>query len=227
MGMALTNDGLLVCNDFPSTALFKFAKDGEMDELAAVPALGNDQGFKRCAVHEQTQRTYATTNPVDEFGFAGNQRLVLFDASLQVIATVEDTGDGPEGAGEDYEPICDVAVHGDQVIVLTSNDHPEGCGLRLLDLDGRYLRTIAAGLFEAPQAVTASHGRAFVIGGVQGESDEVLFVIDIQSGDIVQRARLDFMTGAISAILVDGDEIFISMFDANEVVVLHLAGSEA
>ena len=67
-----------------------------------------------------------------------------------------------------------------------------------------------------------------MIGGVQGESDEqVLFVIDIQSGDIVQHARLDFATGAISAILVDGDEVFISMFDANEVVVLHLAGSEA
>ena len=228
MGMALTNDGLLVCNDFPSTALFKFAKDGEMDELATVPAFGNDQGFKRCAVHEQTQRTYATTNPVDEFGFAHNQRLVLFDASLQVVATVEDTGDGPEDAGEDYEPMCDVAVHGDQVIVLANNDHPEGSGLRLLDLDGRYLRTIAAGLFEAPQAVAASHGRAFVIGGVQGGSDEqVLFVIDIQSGDIVQRARLDFATGAISAILVDGDEVFISMFDADEVVVLHLAGSEA
>ena len=232
MGMALTNDGLLVCNDHPSTALFKFAKDGEMDELATVPAFGNDQGFKRCAVHEQTQRTYAITNPVDETGVAGNQRLVLFDASLQVVATVEDTGDGPdpvpgEDADEDYAPMCDVAVHGDQVIVLANNDHPEGSGLRLLDLDGRYLRTIAAGLFEAPQAVAASHGRAFVIGGVEGEFFSKLFVIDIQSGDIVQRARLDFATGAISAILVDGDEVFISMFAANEVVVLHLAGSEA
>ena len=228
MGMALTNDGLLVCNDHPSTALFKFAKDGEMDELATVPAFGNDQGFKRCAVHEQTQRTYATTNPVDEFGFAHNQRLVLFDASLQVIATVEDTGDGPEDAGEDYEPMCDVAVHGDQVIVLANNDHPEGSGLRLLDPDGRYLRTIAAGLFEAPQeAVAASHGRAFVIDGEEDEEEKVLFVIDIQSGGIVQHARLDFATGAISAILVDGDEIFISMFDADEVAVLHLAGSEA
>jgi len=49
--------------------------------------------------------------------------------------------------------------------------------------------------------------------------DKLLFVIDIQSGDIVQRARLDF-TGAISAILVDGDEIFISLFDdTSEVVV--------
>jgi len=35
-----------------------------MDELATVPALANDQGYHRCAVHEQTQRTYATTNPV-------------------------------------------------------------------------------------------------------------------------------------------------------------------
>ena len=41
-----------------------FAKDGDMDELATVPALANDQGYHRCAVHEQTQRTYATTNPV-------------------------------------------------------------------------------------------------------------------------------------------------------------------
>ena len=234
MGMALTNDGLLVCNDHPSTALFKFAKDGEMDELATVPALANDQGYHRCAVHEQTQRTYAMTNPVDEVGFAANQRLVLFDASLQVVATVEDTGDGPENSREDYGPICDVAVHGDQVIVLTSPDHPEGSGLRLLDLDGRYLRTIAAGLFEAPHAVAASHGRIFVIDGEEDEEDKwygkvvdkLLFVIDIQSGDIVQRARLDF-TGAISAILVDGDEIFISLFDDTEVVVLQFAGSEA
>ena len=125
-------------------------------------------------------------------------------------------------------------MHGDQVIVLTSPDHPEGSGLRLLDLDGRYLRTIAAGLFEAPHAVAASHGRIFVIDGEEDEEDKwygkvvdkLLFVIDIQSGDIVQRARLDF-TGAISAILVDGDEIFISLFDDTEVVVLQFAGSEA
>ena len=41
--------------------------------------------------------------------------------------------------------------------------HPKGPGLRLLDLDGRFLRTIAAGQLRNPQAVAASHGRAFVV----------------------------------------------------------------
>ena len=58
MGLACTNDGLLVCSfiDAPA-ALYKFAENGSMDELATVPALaGYDRGFRRCAlVHQQTQ----------------------------------------------------------------------------------------------------------------------------------------------------------------------------
>ena len=197
-----------------------------MDELATVPAFGNDQGFKRCAVHEQTQRTYATTNPVDEFGFAGNQRLVLFDASLQVVATFEDTGDGPEDAREDYAPMCDVAVHGDQVIVLTEDDHPEGSGLRLLDLDGGFLRTIGAEYFDSPQAVAASHGTAFVVDNDDGGGDKLLLVIDLDSGDLLQEVPFDLHRQRVSGILVDGDEIYIVSHEF-QVVVLQLAGSDA
>merc|ERR1740124_1003792 len=106
-----------------------------MNELATVPALaGYDRGFRRCAVHQQTQRTYALGD-TDR----GGRALVLLGANLQVIATVEATGVAPEDADEDYDPICDVAVHGDQVIVLTTDSHPKGSGLRLLDLDGRFL----------------------------------------------------------------------------------------
>ena len=62
-----------------------------------------------------------------------------------------------------------------------------------------------------------------------GALTKVLFVIDIQSGDIVQTARLELQgaISAISAILADGDEIYISSFGTDEVVVLQLAGSEA
>eukprot|EP00964_Phaeocystis_antarctica_P083227 scaffold52343_cov56-Phaeocystis_antarctica.AAC.2 len=112
-GLALTNDGLLVCSYLDTSAgLRKFAKDGSMDELATVPVLADyDRGFKKCAVHQQTQRTYAIGD--DE---AGNQALVLFGANLQVVAILEATGDGPEEEDDDeYEPIRDVAVHGDQV----------------------------------------------------------------------------------------------------------------
>merc|ERR1740139_1436901 len=171
--MALTNDGLLVCNsNDPSTALHKFAKSGSMDELATVPVLADyGQGFTLCAVHQQTQRTYALAQADD-----GDHALVLLDANLQVVATVQ----AVEAEAAYLRPIRDVAVHGDQVIVLTSNHHAEGSGLRLLDLDGRFLRTIAAGQFLSPQAVTASHGRAFVVDDdvVPGK---VLHVIDIQS----------------------------------------------
>ena len=231
MGLALTNDGPLVCDwDNQSTALIKFAKDGSMDELATVPALaGYSQGFLGCAVHQQTQRTYALGE--DE---AGNQVVALFDANLQLISTVEDTGDVPEDADvdDDYQPIRDVAVHGDQVIVLTSVNHAEGSGLRLLDLDGRFLRTIAAGQFRDPCAVTASHGRAFVVDVDVDVYDDVvytrkvLYVIDIQSGDIVQRVRVD-LAGGVSAILVDGDEVYIAGIHADDIAVLQLAGSEA
>ena len=182
MGMALINDGLLVCNLDAPTTLYKFAKDGSMDELATVPVLaGCDKGFMRCAVHQETQRTYAIGMDQE-----GNKALVVLDANLQVVATV------PDVAGDD--PIRDVAVHGDQVIVLAGSSHAKGSGLRLLDLDGRLLRTIAAGQFRHPQAVAASHGRAFVLHEAvdKDEDDEddedevepamVLHVVDIQSG---------------------------------------------
>ena len=54
---------------------------------------------------------------------------------------------------------------------------------------------------------------------------DVLHVIDIQSGDILQSARFDL--GGCFAILVDGDDIYISSCTSNKVVVLQLAGSEA
>ena len=224
MGMALTNDGLLVCCHMdPSTALNMFAKDGSMDELATVPVLADyARGFMRCAVHQETQRTYAIGD--DE---AENIALVVLDANLQVIATIETTV-VPEDFDEDeYQPIHDVAVHGDQVIVLTSDDHAAGSGLRLLDLDGRYLRTIAAAQFRNPYAIAASHGRAFVVAGdVDDDSGKVLHVIDIQSGDVLQSVHFE-CEGHASAILVDGDEIFISSYNASKVVVLRYAGSEA
>ena len=165
-GLALTNDGLLVCSyNNPLVALYKYAKDGSkaMSPLATVPPLaGYDFGFKRCAVHQQTQRTYAIGE-----NLAGHHALVVLDANLHVVATV----DVDDVAGD--EPIRDVAVHGDQVIVLATDSHAEGSGLRLLDLDGRFLRTIAAGQFINPQAVTVLHGRAFVIddGEDDGEDD--------------------------------------------------------
>ena len=225
MGLAHTNDGLLVCSyTNRSTALYKMAQDGST--LATVPALANyDRGFRKCAVHQQTQRTYA----IGEAN-KGNYSLVLLDANLQVITTVETTGDHQEDYGydEDYEPIRDVAVHGDQVIVLTDSAHDKGSGLRLLDLDGRFLRTIAAGQFRSPQAVTASHGTAFVVDDDDYDDvkpGKVLHVIDIQSGDILQRVRLD-LQGCITAIRVDGDEIFVADFNAGKVVVLRRAGSE-
>ena len=199
--------------------------------LAKVPLLADyDRGFKTCAVHQQTQRTYAI-GEADE----GNHALVLLDANLQVIATVEATSGVPEDIdNEDYEPIRDVAVHGDQVIVLTSNDHTKGSGLRMLDLDGQFLGTIAPGCFTNPQAVAASHGRAFVVDDNVEVDDEgedvlgskVLHVIDLQSGNIWQSVRFEFVDSA-SAILVDNDEIYIASCDANMVCVLRFAGSEA
>ena len=231
MGMALINDGLLVCNLDAPTTLYKFAKDGSMDELATVPVLaGCDKGFMRCAVHQETQRTYAIGMDQE-----GNKALVVLDANLQVVATV------PDVAGDD--PIRDVAVHGDQVIVLAGSSHAKGSGLRLLDLDGRLLRTIAAGQFRHPQAVAASHGRAFVLHEAvdKDEDDEddedevepamVLHVVDIQSGDSLQRLRIDLEDEQASAILVDGDEIFIASplasGGAGKVFVLQYAGSDA
>ena len=54
----------------------------------------------------------------------------------------------------------------------------------------------------------------------------VLHVIDIHSGDILQQVRVD-LEDVISAVLVDGDEIYIAGFNESEVVVLPFAGSEA
>ena len=56
----------------------------------------------------------------------------------------------------------------------------------------------------------------------------MLLVIDIQSGDILQRVGVNlYLKGEISAVLVDGDEIFIACYEGNKVVALRYAGSEA
>ena len=131
-------------------------------------------------------------------------------------------------------------MHGDQVIILTSQSHPEGSGLRLLDLDGRFLRTIADDQFQNAQAVAASHGRVFVIDhgvvvddDVDDDDDEprgmVLHVVDIRSGDILQTVPLAELPGGdcTITILLDGDDIYITDFGTSTVVVLRIAGSEA
>ena len=116
------------------------------------------------------------------------------------------------------------------MILLSTDDPAEGSGLRLLGLDGRYLRTIAAGRFRNPYAVAASHGRAFVVDDDDGvpyvSLGKLLYVIDIQSGDILQRVRVD-LQGAIAGIRVDGNEIFIADCHDSKVAVLRYAGSEA
>ena len=63
--------------------------------------------------------------------------------------------------------------------------------------------------------------------GKPGRVGKVLVIIDIQSGDIIQTVRLYLIVGAVSAVLVDGDEVYIADFGASKVVVFDLAGSEA
>ena len=58
------------------------------------------------------------------------------------------------------------------------------------------------------------------------EPGKVLHVIDIQSGDILQSVRFE-LEGEVTAVLVDGDEIYIAGCGANKVVVLRFAGAEA
>jgi hypothetical protein len=173
--------------------------------------------------------------------------LALLDASLQIITCVEVTGDVPEHPDGDYvcEPICDVAVHGDQVIVLASSSHAEGSGLRLLDLDGRFLRTIAAGLFIALHHRRQSWGQLrtggpFVVDdGVDAHErtfdvvDEavdynVLHLIDIQSGDILQSARLRLSCEgeSLQCLWTATRSILRADRDADDISVLRLAGSE-
>ena len=240
MNLAHTNDGLLVTSCHrrntggPPSELHTFAKDGSMDELATVPVLTNYAGgLTQIAVHQETQRMYGIV------GADHCNAVVLLDADLQIIATIE-TVKAANNWEDTPEAICDLTVHGDQVIVLTSNSHPEGSGLRLLDLNGRFLRTIAAE-FRDPYVVTASHGRAFVVDDDDDDvvdDKKVLHVIDIQSGDILQRVHVD-LEGDVSAILVDRDEVFISFYpefrvhpddlagSTSKVVVLRYAGSEA
>ena len=80
--------------------------------MARVPAFADfGEALFRCAVHQQTQRTYAIGNAE-----GGNRALVLLDANLQVIATVEATDDAPEQFGE-ISDIQDVAVHGDHTVL--------------------------------------------------------------------------------------------------------------
>ena len=230
-GLALTNDGLLACyacvvNSLPP--LYKFAKDGSMDELATVPVLADySKGFRKCAVHQQTQRSYAIGMAEGE-DQALVHALVILDPNLQVIDVVEIRSIDDRG-------IIDIAVHGDEVIILT--DYVDGTGLKVLDLDGRFLRTIAFGrLVSHPWAVAVSNGKAFVIGMDEEDKDNeepfgeppigmVLHVIDIQSGVVQQSAYFEYGVEP-SAVLVDGDHVYVSSYGSSQVLALRLAGSE-
>ena len=55
---------------------------------------------------------------------------------------------------------------------------------------------------------------------------KTLHVVDIQSGDILQRKRF-MLQGTVSTLLVDGDEIYIASLHADKIIVLPFAGSEA
>ena len=126
-------------------------------------------------------------------------------------------------------------MHGDEVIILT--DYVDGTGLKVLDLDGRFLRTIAFGrLVSHPWAVAVSNGKAFVIGMDEEDKDNeepfgeppigmVLHVIDIQSGVVQQSAYFEYGVEP-SAVLVDGDHVYVSSYGSSQVLALRLAGSE-
>ena len=199
-----------------------------MDELATVPVLADySKGFRKCAVHQPTQRTYAIGMAEEDGNQAHVDALVLLEPNLQVIDKVEIRGIYDRG-------IIDVAVHGDQVIILT--DYAEGTGLKLLDLDGRFLRTIAAGQFSHPWAVAVSNGKALVIDMDEEDKDDeesfgeppigmVLHVIDIQSGVVQQSEYFEYGVEP-SAVLVDGDHVYVSSCGSSQVLALRLAGSE-
>ena len=230
----LPYDAYSSTDNSPPCAMFKFATDGSMEELATVPALADYRsGFTRCAVHELTQRTYALAKGDDK------QAVVILDAELRVLATIAATAECLQiqvayrswFEDEDYKPyLRDVAVHGDQVVLLTSDDPLRRVSeLLLLDLDGVYQRGLAFGRFKNPWAVTAWRGRAFVVDEGPVPRKKVLHVIDIQSGDYMQKAvfKLDCTPDEISAVCVDGDKIYIAAKYHDRVVGLQLAGSEA
>ena len=87
VGMARTNDGLLACNLYDSSAaLYKFALDGSMDELATAPALAEyGRGFSQCAVHQQTQRTYALARGRSRNACAGSSLIQTCRSSPQLM----------------------------------------------------------------------------------------------------------------------------------------------
>ena len=54
----------------------------------------------------------------------------------------------------------------------------------------------------------------------------VLHVIDIQSGVVQQSAYFEYGVEP-SAVLVDGDEVYVSSYGSSQILALQLAGSEA
>ena len=131
----------------------KVAFDRPSETVASAPLLDEfPRRFTRCAVHQQTQRLYVVGENHD-----GSQALAVLDADLRLLATVE--------VESRWRLTRGVAVDGDQVVVLRGCDADADAvsGLRLLDLDGSLVRTIADGLFIDPQAVAASRGRAYVL----------------------------------------------------------------
>ena len=234
MGLVQTNDGIVVCNpgENHGSHLLKFEKTGTMASQASVSAHGvgfeDLHGPSRIALHEPSQRLYAVADGSDAAA------VMILDANLEEeIATVEEV----EADHDESEngPLVDIAVVEGLVIVLANRNHPEGSGLRLLNLEGELQGIIRFDDEElSPQAFAAAQGRAYVIVDCQTDANSTedktfLHVIDLASGDMVQKLRIPDIAdigSVISEIMVHDGELYIASFGRDKVVVLRFAGCE-
>ena len=239
MGMAQLTDGILVCNfsyeheDEGGAGIYKFAKTGAMAQLAFAPAYGEyERGFRVAAVHQSTQCIFALAG--SERGDGNPEALVKMSSDLQVLDVIERV----EGDDSMNDSIQDIAVCGDEVIMLTGRSYDDGSGLRILDLDGNHQRTLCSNEFRRPWAMAAADGRIHVVDNDseanayddedhdEGTVDKILHVIDIQAGSTLQKARIIDLPDEVSDMIVDNNLIYISAFHAGVVSVLRFAGCE-
>ena len=227
MGIALTDDSLLVCDrpnhHKPSAyGLTKFgAKPSRANFLAEVGTFRHVTDFRGVTVHQAIQRAYALTV---------SSIFIVDLATMTLISTILS-----EDLVEDESELRCVAVCGDSVIVSHDNV------LSILDLDGKFVRSIG-GPFIRPNALAAAHGRIYLTELHTEEEpfdqrdddyeppnvDEFygrrLFVIDVESGQIVQTVTIQPDIRGVMGILVHDQHIYLSGFYARTVSVLRFAG---
>ena len=209
MGMAITDDSSLLVCEFDEYLVVRVTQDGVMTDVQL------QMHPYEVVAHWPSRRAFVR----------GRDRMSILDATT--LDYIHDIVYDDIFGDDNENDVRGIAVHEDTVII--SHDDQ----LSVLDLDGKFLRTIQTDVVQ-PQSLAAADGRIYLTEQpIDGDVDEShakrLLVIDIETGQIVQTVTPWALDNDevvnLSQVMVDGNEIYLGDYYGNKVHVLRFAGT--